>query len=226
MFSRWIVTNITSASVTTFLAFLAGIISWSVYCRWYRLFGGTCCFHLHRLRTSYIKVPSSLRALKVNKCSLLCDRVHTKPVFCSFKPLLNFQVFPSCSVQSFVLLYLEPAARQEVIGCCVLQRPDYIKQERPWRQCASACEQWKSKPVSWQLRLYTSSLSRNTFHTELAYVLSQRDKMRWHLNCLYAHWINVITFEIVKKSYGFLSRFFVCYLVMFCATIAQMDKLT
>jgi hypothetical protein len=31
MFSRWIVTNITSASVTTFLAFLAGIISWSVY---------------------------------------------------------------------------------------------------------------------------------------------------------------------------------------------------
>jgi hypothetical protein len=32
MFSRWIVTNITSASVTTFLAFLAGIISWSVYC--------------------------------------------------------------------------------------------------------------------------------------------------------------------------------------------------
>jgi hypothetical protein len=33
MFSRWIVTNITSASVTTFLAFLAGIISWSVYCR-------------------------------------------------------------------------------------------------------------------------------------------------------------------------------------------------
>jgi hypothetical protein len=34
MFSRWIVTNITSASVTTFLAFLAGIISWSVYCTW------------------------------------------------------------------------------------------------------------------------------------------------------------------------------------------------
>jgi hypothetical protein len=32
MISRWIVTNITSASVTTFLAFLAGIISWSVYC--------------------------------------------------------------------------------------------------------------------------------------------------------------------------------------------------
>jgi hypothetical protein len=32
MFSRWIVTNITSASVTTFLTFLAGIISWSVYC--------------------------------------------------------------------------------------------------------------------------------------------------------------------------------------------------
>jgi hypothetical protein len=32
MFSRWIVTNITSAIVTTFLAFLAGIISWSVYC--------------------------------------------------------------------------------------------------------------------------------------------------------------------------------------------------
>jgi hypothetical protein len=32
MFSRWIVTNITSASVTTFLAFHAGIISWSVYC--------------------------------------------------------------------------------------------------------------------------------------------------------------------------------------------------
>jgi hypothetical protein len=32
MFSRWIVTNITSASVTTFLAFLAGIVSWSVYC--------------------------------------------------------------------------------------------------------------------------------------------------------------------------------------------------
>jgi hypothetical protein len=32
MFSRWIVTNITSASVTTFLAFIAGIISWSVYC--------------------------------------------------------------------------------------------------------------------------------------------------------------------------------------------------
>jgi hypothetical protein len=32
MFSRWTVTNITSASVTTFLAFLAGIISWSVYC--------------------------------------------------------------------------------------------------------------------------------------------------------------------------------------------------
>jgi hypothetical protein len=30
MFSRWIVTNITSASVSTFLAFLAGIISWSV----------------------------------------------------------------------------------------------------------------------------------------------------------------------------------------------------
>jgi hypothetical protein len=37
MFSRWIVTNITSASVTTFLAFLAGIISWSVYCRLKRL---------------------------------------------------------------------------------------------------------------------------------------------------------------------------------------------
>jgi hypothetical protein len=32
MFSRWIVTNITSASVTTFPAFLVGIISWSVYC--------------------------------------------------------------------------------------------------------------------------------------------------------------------------------------------------
>jgi hypothetical protein len=32
MFSRWIVTNFTSVSVTTFLAFLAGIISWSVYC--------------------------------------------------------------------------------------------------------------------------------------------------------------------------------------------------
>jgi hypothetical protein len=32
MFSRWIVTNIISASVTTFLAFLAGIISWSVCC--------------------------------------------------------------------------------------------------------------------------------------------------------------------------------------------------
>jgi hypothetical protein len=32
MFSRWIVTNITSASVTTFLALLAGIISWSAYC--------------------------------------------------------------------------------------------------------------------------------------------------------------------------------------------------
>jgi hypothetical protein len=32
MFSRWIVTNITSASVTTFLAFLAGIIYRSVYC--------------------------------------------------------------------------------------------------------------------------------------------------------------------------------------------------
>jgi hypothetical protein len=32
MFSRWIVTNITSASFTTFLEFLAGIISWSVYC--------------------------------------------------------------------------------------------------------------------------------------------------------------------------------------------------
>jgi hypothetical protein len=32
MFSRWKVTNITSASVTTFLAILAGIISWSVYC--------------------------------------------------------------------------------------------------------------------------------------------------------------------------------------------------
>jgi hypothetical protein len=32
MFSRWTVTNITSASVTTFLAFLAGIISRSVYC--------------------------------------------------------------------------------------------------------------------------------------------------------------------------------------------------
>jgi hypothetical protein len=32
MISRWIVTNITSASVATFLAFLAGIISWSVYC--------------------------------------------------------------------------------------------------------------------------------------------------------------------------------------------------
>jgi uncharacterized membrane protein len=32
MFSRWTVMNITSASVTTFLAFLAGIISWSVYC--------------------------------------------------------------------------------------------------------------------------------------------------------------------------------------------------
>jgi len=34
MFLRWIVTNITSASVTTFLAFLAGIISWSVYYKW------------------------------------------------------------------------------------------------------------------------------------------------------------------------------------------------
>jgi hypothetical protein len=32
MFSRWIVTNITSGSVTTFLEFLAGTISWSVYC--------------------------------------------------------------------------------------------------------------------------------------------------------------------------------------------------
>jgi hypothetical protein len=42
MFSRWIITNITSASVTTFLAFLAGIISWSVYCifqytRWHSI---------------------------------------------------------------------------------------------------------------------------------------------------------------------------------------------
>jgi hypothetical protein len=35
MFSRWIVTNITSASVTTFLAFLAGIISWSVFCTYH-----------------------------------------------------------------------------------------------------------------------------------------------------------------------------------------------
>jgi hypothetical protein len=32
MFSRWIVMNITSESVTTFLTFLAGTISWSVYC--------------------------------------------------------------------------------------------------------------------------------------------------------------------------------------------------
>jgi hypothetical protein len=39
MFSRWIVTNITSGSVTTFLAFLAGIISWSVYKYSHQLIG-------------------------------------------------------------------------------------------------------------------------------------------------------------------------------------------
>jgi drug/metabolite transporter (DMT)-like permease len=42
MFSRWIVTNITSASVTTFLAFLAGIISWSVYCTYARRIPCNC----------------------------------------------------------------------------------------------------------------------------------------------------------------------------------------
>jgi hypothetical protein len=48
MFSRWIVTNITSAKVTTFLAFLAGIISWSVYCT-ITISSSRDCKHLTRV---------------------------------------------------------------------------------------------------------------------------------------------------------------------------------
>jgi hypothetical protein len=47
MFSRWIVTNVTSASVTTFLTFLAGIISWSVYC--------TSTFSVHKTRVVLVR---------------------------------------------------------------------------------------------------------------------------------------------------------------------------
>jgi hypothetical protein len=50
VFSRWIVTNITSASDTKFLAFLAGIISWSAY----------CTGHAQMLMTR--EVPSAARA--------------------------------------------------------------------------------------------------------------------------------------------------------------------
>jgi hypothetical protein len=57
MFSRWIVTNITSASVTTFLAFLAGIISLSVYCRSDRnigvIYGYILTFNIFPLKFRY-----------------------------------------------------------------------------------------------------------------------------------------------------------------------------
>jgi hypothetical protein len=78
MFSRWIVTNITSASVTTFLAFLAGIISWSVYCSgmalaFYHLLQQAYSFNflskIHRLRVFCVQNLSQRRTCVVEVLS-------------------------------------------------------------------------------------------------------------------------------------------------------------
>jgi uncharacterized protein with PQ loop repeat len=70
MFSHWIVTNITSASVTIFLAFLAGIISWSVYC----ILGSMCKIHLGPA----VETPTSLLQLQVScrPTTLLTSNLH------------------------------------------------------------------------------------------------------------------------------------------------------
>jgi hypothetical protein len=57
MFSRWIVTNITSASVTTFLA---GIISWSVYCIKLLSLSPRCFLFTSTLILSFLTLSLSL----------------------------------------------------------------------------------------------------------------------------------------------------------------------